>query len=52
VLAGRLDEARALAARVRAAIPNYSVADFFSAFRFTPDTQVLFRRAAQQIGFA
>jgi DNA-binding SARP family transcriptional activator/TolB-like protein len=52
VLAGRLDEARVLAARVRAAIPNYSVADFFSAFRFTPDTQVLFRRAAQQVGFA
>jgi len=51
-LAGRLDEARILATRVRAAVPNYGVEDFFSAFRFTPDAKALFRRGAQQIGFA
>jgi DNA-binding SARP family transcriptional activator len=51
-LAGRMDEARSVANRVRQSIPDYSVEHFFSAFRFTPDAQALFRRAAQLIGFA
>jgi hypothetical protein len=49
-LAGRLDDARALAARIRNAWPHYRVADFFDAFRFSPDAEALFRSATQQIG--
>jgi TolB-like protein len=50
--AGRMDEARSYATRIRAALPEYDVNDFLGAFRFAPDTQALFRRTARTIGFA
>jgi tetratricopeptide (TPR) repeat protein len=51
-LAGRMDEAQACAARIRAQLPNYGIDDFFTAFHFTPDAQQLFRHGARRIGFA
>jgi hypothetical protein len=51
-LAGRLDEARVYAARIRSVMPGYGIDDFFTAFRFTDDAQALFRRGAHKIGFA
>lgn len=50
-LAGRLDEARKLVARIRARMPAYTVEDFLRAFRFDRDTNELFRHPARQIGF-
>jgi DNA-binding SARP family transcriptional activator/TolB-like protein len=50
-LVGRLDEARAYATKIRTMLPRYNVENFLGAFRFTPDAQVLFRRAASLIGF-
>jgi tetratricopeptide (TPR) repeat protein len=50
-LAGRLDEARTYIARVRATRPDYSMGDFMGAFRFDRDTQALFQRAANLVGF-
>ena len=49
-LAGRLDEARGFAAAIRRTLPNYSVEDFLSSFRITPDAEVLFRQAATRLG--
>jgi hypothetical protein len=51
VLAERLEEARALVARARSRVPTYGVDDFLRAFRFTPETEKLFRRGARRIGF-
>jgi hypothetical protein len=51
-LAGSLDEARSYAAAVRKAVPQYSVDDFLSAFRFQPHTAALFRKCARRIGLA
>jgi DNA-binding SARP family transcriptional activator len=51
-LAGRIDDARSYAARIRTVSPNYGIDDFFTAFRFTDDAKSLFRRAAKRIGFA
>jgi len=51
VLAERLEEARALVARARSRVPTYGVDDFLRAFRFTPETERLFRRGARRIGF-
>jgi hypothetical protein len=50
-LADRRDEARTFVARVRERVSTYSVDEFLRAFRFTPETEELFRRAARQIGF-
>jgi hypothetical protein len=49
-LAGRVEEARAYTARIRAMSPSYGIDDFFTAFRFEKDAQALFRSAARQIG--
>lgn len=49
-VAGRVDEGRAFAARIRAAVPDYGVDRFFAAFRFPPEAQVLFRAGAARIG--
>ena len=49
-LAGRVDEALALTARIYKTIPGYQLDDFFSAFRFSPDAVSLFRKGAQRIG--
>lgn len=51
VLAERIEEARALVARLRSRMPAYSVHDFLRAFRFAPDTEQLFRSGARRIGF-
>jgi hypothetical protein len=51
VLAERLEEARALVARLRSRLPTYRVDDFLRAFRFMPETERLFRRSARRIGF-
>jgi DNA-binding SARP family transcriptional activator/Flp pilus assembly protein TadD len=52
VLAGRLDEAKIYANRIRSAVPEYDINHFLAAFRLAPDAQSLFRRAAVSIGFA
>lgn len=49
--AGRLDEARSVAAVLQRASPGYGLDDFFRAFRFSPETHDSFRRAAAKIGF-
>lgn len=49
-LAGRRDEARAWMATIRDQAKGYRVDDFLAAFHFTDDVQVLYRRAAKQIG--
>jgi DNA-binding SARP family transcriptional activator len=49
-LAGSLDEARAFAAAIHRTAPQYSVADFLTAFRFDPDGAALYREGAKRIG--
>jgi tetratricopeptide (TPR) repeat protein len=51
-LAGRVDEARGYLNRIHEQTPAYTAADFFSAFRFSPDAQALFRRGANLVGFS
>ena len=50
VLAGALDEARAQADAIHRVAPNYSIADFFSAFHFDASGIDCFRRAAESLG--
>ena len=50
-LADRRDEARRFVARIRERLPHYDVDEFLRAFRFAPEAEKLFRRAAQRIGF-
>ncbi|MGF7160881.1 TolB-like protein [Rhodoligotrophos appendicifer] len=49
-LAGRLEEGKLFAARIRQSLPLFGVADFLGTFRFPPDVEVLLRRAARRIG--
>jgi tetratricopeptide (TPR) repeat protein len=51
VLAQRRDEALAFVARIRGRAPAYGADNFLRSFRFGPDTEQLFRRAARQIDF-
>jgi DNA-binding SARP family transcriptional activator len=51
-MAGRLNEARALVAAIRRAVPGYRNEDFLSAFHFAPDAEALFRRSGKKIDFA
>ena len=51
-LAGSLDEARAYAAEVRRANPQYGIADFLRAFRFDAEGEARFREGARRIGMA
>jgi len=51
-LAGSLEEARAHAAAIRRLLPHYGITDFFDAFRFDPQGEVLFRQGAARIGMA
>lgn len=51
-LAGRLDEGRASAARIHAAVPGYRFDDFATTFRFEPEAKALFREGARRIGLA
>jgi DNA-binding SARP family transcriptional activator len=49
-LADRLDEARTHAAAIRKALPQYSLTDFLTAFRFDAHGAALFRDGAERIG--
>ena len=49
-LAGRVDEAQTFTAQIQKSVPGYRLDDFFSAFRFSPDAESLFRKGAQRIG--
>jgi DNA-binding SARP family transcriptional activator len=51
-LAGRVEEARAYAGLVRQTIPTFRVEDFLATFHFSPDVELLYRRAASSIGFS
>jgi DNA-binding SARP family transcriptional activator/TolB-like protein len=51
-LAGQLDEARQCAARLRAARPDYTLADFLAAFHFDAAGEALFRAGARRVGLA
>jgi DNA-binding SARP family transcriptional activator len=49
-LAGRLDEANTYKAKIRERVPNYAMADFLAAFRYSPDAADMFRQAGARIG--
>lgn len=49
-LAGQVDEARGLAARIRRQDQRYDVARFLDTFRFDKDIRSLYRDAARRIG--
>ena len=49
-LAGRLEEARVIAAGILRAKPDYRVAEFLRAFHFSAEAEALFRRAASELG--
>jgi DNA-binding SARP family transcriptional activator/TolB-like protein len=49
-LAGRAEQAQAVAARIKLQVPHYREEDYLSAFRFSGDAQALMRRAAKRIG--
>lgn len=48
-LAGRTEEARTMMAIIRTAMPGYGIADFIDTFRFAPEAEAHFRRAARLI---
>ena len=50
-LAGRVEQARAYAAAIRAKEPRFGVEDYLAAFQFSADAAALFRQAAARIGF-
>jgi DNA-binding SARP family transcriptional activator/Flp pilus assembly protein TadD len=49
-LAGRVEEANAYKARIRERVPNYAMADFLAAFRYSPDAEAIFKKGAKRIG--
>jgi TolB-like protein len=49
-LAGRIEEGKIFAATIRQSQPNFRIAEFLSAFSFSPDAEALFRKGAKQIG--
>ena len=49
-VAERIDEARAFAAMIHKAVPDYRVEHYFAAFRFPAEAQGVFRKGAAQIG--
>jgi DNA-binding SARP family transcriptional activator len=51
-LAGRVSEANDYKKKILERVPNYSMADFLAAFRYSPDTVDMFRRAGKKIGIA
>ena len=48
-LAGRMDSARAAMASIHAGLPAYGINNFLQTFRFAPEAEVEFRRAAKLI---
>jgi tetratricopeptide (TPR) repeat protein len=49
-LADRIEEARTYEAKIRARVPNYAMADFLAAFRFSPDAAAMYTLGARKIG--
>ena len=49
-LAGRIEEANLYKARIRERVPNYVMADFLAAFRYSPDDAAMFKRVGALIG--
>ncbi len=49
-LAGRIQDADVYKARIRERVPDYALADFLAAFRFSPDAAALYQQAGQLIG--
>ena len=49
-LAGRLEDANIYKARIRERVPDYAMADFLAAFRFSPDAAAVFKQGGQRIG--
>jgi len=49
-LADRVEEARTYEAKIRARVPNYAMADFLAAFRFSPDAAAMYTLGARKIG--
>jgi TolB-like protein/Flp pilus assembly protein TadD len=49
-LAGRVEDANTYKAKLRERVPNYSMADFLSAFRYSPDAAAMFSAGARKIG--
>nr|WP_306264654.1 transcriptional regulator [Pararhizobium sp. IMCC3301] len=48
-LAGRVEEAKIIAASIRNTLPSFRVDQFLTTFRFPPDAEATFRVAAQMI---
>jgi TolB-like protein len=51
-LAGRLEEGRGFASRIRSTRPDYRADDFLATFQFPPETAALFREGARRIGLS
>jgi TolB-like protein/Flp pilus assembly protein TadD len=49
-LAGRVDDANCYLDRIKERVPNYRLADFFAAFRYSPDAAAIFTEGARKIG--
>jgi len=49
-LAGRTAEANTYKARIHERVPDYAMADFLAAFRYSPDAAAVFKQAGQRIG--
>jgi hypothetical protein len=49
-LAGSLDEARNLIARLRKSRPNYGLSDYLAAFHYDAHGEALYREGARRIG--
>jgi DNA-binding SARP family transcriptional activator len=49
-LAERMDVANSYKDKIRERVPNYALADYLAAFRYSPDAEALFRQGAQKIG--
>jgi DNA-binding SARP family transcriptional activator/Flp pilus assembly protein TadD len=48
-LAGRIEDANTYKARIRERVPDYAMADFLAAFRFSPDAAAVFKQGGQRI---
>ena len=49
-MAGRVQEADTYKTRIHQRVPDYAMADFLAAFRFSPDAAALYEHAGQRIG--
>ena len=49
-LAGRIEEANEYKTRIRERVPDYAMADFLAAFRYSPDAEALFKQAGKKVG--